>query len=141
LAYCGHQFGHLNPQLGDGRAHLLGEMLDMNGKRFDVQLKGSGITKWSRGNDGRSSLAPAVREYIMSEAMFHLGVPSTRSLAVVTTGEPVYRETVKPGGITTRIASSHIRVGTFVYFAIRNDQESLKALLDYSINRHYPEIS
>jgi uncharacterized protein YdiU (UPF0061 family) len=140
LAYCGHQFGHLSPQLGDGRAHLIGEVLDNNNHRFDIQLKGSGSTPFSRQGDGRCALGPAIREYIMSEAMYFLAVPTTRCLAVVTTGESVCRETLRPGAVVTRVASSHIRVGTFQYFAIRNDIESLTTLLDYAINRHYPEI-
>ena len=141
LAYCGHQFGHLSPQLGDGRAHLIGEVLDQKNHRFDIQLKGSGPTAFSRQGDGRCALGPAIREYIMSEAMYFLAVPTSRCLAVVTTGEPVSRETLKPGAVVTRVASSHIRVGTFQYFAIRNDIASLTALLDYAINRHYPEIN
>lgn len=140
LAYCGHQFGHLVPQLGDGRAHLLGEVLDKDNRRFDIQLKGSGQTPFSRQGDGRCAIGPAIREYIMSEAMYHLSVPTSRCLAVVTTGEPVYRETRKPGAVVTRVASSHIRVGTFQYFVIRNDLESLDRLLDYSIDRHFQEI-
>ncbi len=140
LAYSGHQFGHLNPQLGDGRAHLLGEVYDNNGQAFDVQLKGSGRTPYSRQGDGRCALGPALREFIMSEAMFYLDVPTSQCLAVVATGDPVYRETVKPGAVVTRIASSHIRVGSFQYFAIRNDKESLSALLDYAIERHFPAI-
>ena len=141
LAYCGHQFGHLSPQLGDGRAHLIGEVLDQKNHRFDIQLKGSGPTAFSRQGDGRCALGPAIREYIMSEAMYFLAVPTSRCLAVVTTGESVSRETLKPGAVVTRVASSHIRVGTFQYFAIRNDIASLTALLDYAINRHYPEIN
>ncbi len=141
LAYCGHQFGHLNPQLGDGRAHLLGEVLNKDGQRVDIQLKGSGRTAFSRQGDGRCALGPALREFIMSEAMFYLGVPTTRCLAVVATGEEVYREDVKPGAVVTRIAASHIRVGTFQYFAIRDDIESLNNLLDYAIERHYPQIA
>lgn len=141
LAYCGHQFGQLNPQLGDGRAHLLGEVLDRHQRRFDIQLKGSGRTPFSRGGDGRCALGPALREYIMSEAMFFLGVPTSRCLAVVATGDPVYREEEKPGAVVTRVAASHIRVGTFVYFAIREDLQSLQALLDHSVARHYPEIN
>lgn len=141
LAYCGHQFGHLSPQLGDGRAHLLGELIDINGERVDIQLKGSGPTAFSRQGDGRCALGPAVREYIMSEAMHYLGVPTTRSLAVVSSGESVYRNGPRPGAIVTRVASSHIRVGTFQYFAIRGAFDSLKALLDYAINRHFPEIN
>lgn len=140
LAYSGHQFGHLNPQLGDGRAHLLGELIDNMGHRVDIQLKGSGPTPFSRQGDGRCALGPALREFIMSEAMYYLGVPTSRCLAVVATGEPVYRETSKPGAVVTRVAASHIRVGTFQYFAIRKDDESVKALLDYSIARHFPEI-
>ncbi|MEH6550709.1 MAG: YdiU family protein [Pseudomonadales bacterium] len=141
LAYSGHQFGQLNPQLGDGRAHLLGEVLDENQQRFDIQLKGSGPTPYSRRGDGRCALGPAVREFVMSEAMYYLGVPTSRCLAVVTTGDTVFRDTVKPGAVVTRIAASHIRVGTFVYFAIRKDLESLKALMDHSIERHFPEIN
>ena len=141
LAYCGHQFGHLSPQLGDGRAHLIGEVLDQKNHRFDIQLKGSGPTAFSRQGDGRCALGPAIREYIMSEAMYFLAVPTSRCLAVVTTGESVSRETLKRGAVVTRVASSHIRVGTFQYFAIRNDIASLTALLDYAINRHYPEIN
>ena len=140
LAYSGHQFGHLNPQLGDGRAHLLGELLNKDNHRVDVQLKGSGPTPYSRQGDGRCALGPALREYIMSEAMYFLGVPTSRCLAVVASGESVYRETVKPGAIVTRIAASHIRIGTFQYFAIRDDRDSLAALLDYSIGRHFSEI-
>lgn len=140
LAYSGHQFGQFNPQLGDGRAHLLGEVLDNNMNRFDIQLKGSGPTPFSRRGDGRCALGPALREFIMSEAMYFLGVPTSRCLAVVATGESVYRETRKPGAVVTRVAASHIRVGTFQYFASRQDSESLKALLDYSIERHFPEL-
>ena len=140
LAYSGHQFGHLNPQLGDGRAHLLGELLDKDNCRVDVQLKGSGPTPYSRQGDGRCALGPALREYIMSEAMYFLGVPTSRCLAVVATGESVYRDAVKPGAIVTRIAASHIRVGTFQYFAIRDDVKSLAALLDFSIERHFADI-
>ncbi|OMH39450.1 YdiU family protein [Motiliproteus sp. MSK22-1] len=140
LAYSGHQFGHMNPQLGDGRAHLLGEVLDNDGKRFDIQLKGSGPTRYSRQGDGRCALGPAIREFLMSEAMHALGVPTSRCLAVVATGESVYRDRSRPGAIVTRVAASHIRVGTFQYFAIRGQQESLTKLLDYTINRHFPEI-
>ncbi len=130
----------MNPQLGDGRAHLIGEVHDRNQQRFDIQLKGSGPTKFSRQGDGRCALGPAIREYIMSEAMHALGVPTTRCLAVVSTGEQVYRETPKPGAVVTRVAASHIRVGTFQYFAIRKDSESLNALLNYAIQCHYPDI-
>lgn len=140
LAYAGHQFGYFNPQLGDGRAHLLGEMESVDGRLFDLQLKGSGQTMFSRRGDGRCALKPAVREFIMSEALSALGVPTTRSLCVVTTGEPVYRERVNPGAVVTRVASSHIRVGTFEYFASRGDVESLSTLLDYAIERHYPQL-
>lgn len=141
LAYSGHQFGQLNPQLGDGRAHLLGEVLDDHQRRFDIQLKGSGPTPFSRRGDGRCALGPAIREYIMSEAMYCLRVPTSRCLAVVATGEPVYRDGVKPGAVVARVAASHIRVGTFQYFAIREDLDSLAALLDYTVQRHYPEIN
>jgi uncharacterized protein YdiU (UPF0061 family) len=140
LAYSGHQFGHLNPQLGDGRAHLLGELVNVDNQRLDIQLKGSGTTPFSRQGDGRCALGPALREFIMSEAMFYLGVPTSRCLAVVATGETVYRESAKPGAVVTRVAASHIRIGTFQYFAIRNDEGSLSALLDYALNRHFPQI-
>ena len=140
LVYCGHQFGQLNPQLGDGRAHLYGEVINNDNNRVDIQLKGSGPTPYSRQGDGRCALAPALREYIMSEAMFYLGVPTSRCLAVVATGEPVYRDTPKPGAVVTRVASSHLRVGTFQYFAIRNDLTSLQRLVDYAVERHFPQI-
>lgn len=139
-AYAGHQFGGFVPQLGDGRAHLLGDVLDKFGQRQDIQLKGSGRTSFSRGGDGRCALGPAVREFIMSEAMNALGVATTRSLAVCTTGETVFRETRVPGAVVTRVASSHIRIGTFQYFAARGDLQSLKTLCNYTIKRHYPEI-
>jgi len=138
--YAGHQFGHFVPQLGDGRAHLLGEVLDQFGQRWDIQLKGSGHTSFSRGGDGRCALGPAVREFIMSEAMKALGVPTTRCLAVVTTGETVFRETPLPGAVVTRVASSHLRIGTFQFFAARGDHQALKTLCDYTIERHYPEL-
>ena len=138
-AYAGHQFAHFVPQLGDGRAILLGEILDLNDKRRDIQLKGSGQTPFSRRGDGRAALGPVIREFIVSEALHALGVPTTRSLAAVTTGEPVYRETVLPGAILTRVASSHVRVGTFEYFAARRDTEALRLLADYVIDRHYPQ--
>jgi len=141
LAYAGHQFGGFSPQLGDGRAILLGEVIDRAGRRRDIQLKGSGRTPFSRGGDGRAGLGPVLREYIVSEAMAALGVPTTRSLAAITTGEPVIRETVLPGAILTRVASSHIRVGTFQYFAARGDVEALRALADHVIARHYPEAA
>lgn len=139
LAYAGHQFGNFVPQLGDGRAVLLGELVDKNGKRRDLQLKGAGQTPFSRRGDGRSALGPVIREYLLSEAMHRLGVPTTRALAAVRTGEQVWREQIQPGGVFTRVAASHIRVGTFEYFAARHDREGLQALLDYAINRHYPQ--
>ncbi len=138
MVYAGHQFGNFNPQLGDGRAHLLGEIVSQAGERHDIQLKGSGPSAFSRSGDGRCAIGPAVREFIMSQAMKSLGVPTTQCLAVVTTGEPVYREGVKPGAVVTRVASSHIRVGTFQFFAAQGDLASLKALADYTISRHYP---
>ena len=141
LAYAGHQFGYFVPQLGDGRANLLGELVSRDGKRYDVQLKGSGRTPFSRGGDGRAALGPVLREYIVSEAMAALGVPTTRALAAVTTGEWVQRDTVLPGAVLTRIAASHLRVGTFQYFAARGDVEGLRVLADYAIARHYPEAA
>jgi uncharacterized protein YdiU (UPF0061 family) len=140
-AYAGHQFGHFVPQLGDGRANLLGELLGRDGVRYDIQLKGSGPTPFSRGGDGRAGLGPVLREYIVSEAMAALGVPTTRALAAVTTGNRVLRETVVPGAVLTRIASSHLRVGTFQYFAARGDTEGVRSLADYAIGRHYPEAA
>ena len=137
-AYAGHQFGHFVPQLGDGRAVLLGEVIDKDGKRRDIQLKGAGRTRFSRGGDGLAALGPVMREYILSEAMYHLGIPTTRSLAMVITGEPVYREGALPGAVLTRIAASHIRVGTFEYFMECRDAEAVKQLADYVIERHYP---
>lgn len=137
-AYAGHQFGYFT-MLGDGRAVLLGEHITPTGERVDIQLKGSGITPYSRGGDGKATLGPMLREYIISEAMYALGIPTTRSLAVVTTGESIARERVEPGAILTRIASSHIRVGTFQYAARYTSYEDLKALADYTIKRHYPE--
>ncbi|WP_421621474.1 protein adenylyltransferase SelO [Alkalilimnicola ehrlichii] len=141
LAYAGHQFGQWVPQLGDGRAVLLGEVVDRDGRRRDIQLKGSGITPFSRGGDGRAPIGPVVREYLASEAMHALGIPTTRSLAAVTTGEPVLRERVEPGGILTRVAHSHVRVGTFEYFHWREDVDALRTLADYVIARHYPELA
>jgi uncharacterized protein YdiU (UPF0061 family) len=138
-AYAGHQFGQFVPQLGDGRAILLGEVFDKKGQRRDIQLKGSGQTPFSRRGDGRAALGPVIREYIVSEAMHALGVPTTRSLAAVTTGEPVFRETPLPGAILTRVAASHVRVGTFEYFAARRDVEALHTLANYVIDRHYPQ--
>lgn len=138
-AYAGHQFGHFT-MLGDGRALLLGEQMTPTGERFDIQLKGSGQTIYSRRGDGRAALGPMLREYIISEAMHALGIPTTRSLAVVTTGEPVNRETVLPGAILTRIAASHIRVGTFQFAASSKDTEAARKLADYTLQRHFPEL-
>ncbi len=140
LAYAGHQFGHFNPQLGDGRAHLLGEVIDQQGKLHDIQLKGSGPTLFSRNGDGKCGIKPAVREYLMSEAMAAMGVPTTRCLAVVATGETIYRQTSTPGAVVTRVASSHLRVGTFEYFAARQMYAEIKTLADLSIARHCPQI-
>ena len=138
-AYAGHQFGHFT-MLGDGRAILIGEHLSKNNKRFDIQFKGSGKTPYSRNGDGRAALGPMLREYIVSEAMHSLGIPTTRSLAVVKTGENVIRETPLPGAILTRVAASHIRVGTFQYVTATEDEKNLKTLFDYTIDRHYPKI-
>ena len=140
MAYAGHQFGGFSARLGDGRAVLLGEVVSPEGVRYDFQLKGSGHTPWSRGGDGRSALGPVLREYLVSEAMVKLGVPTTRALAVVTTGEEVARNTLVAGGILTRIATGFVRVGTFQYFSSQNNQEALKQLADYEIARHYPEV-
>lgn len=137
--YAGHQFGGFSPQLGDGRALLLGEVVDREGHRRDIQLKGSGQTPYSRMGDGRAWLGPVLREYLLSEAMHALGVPTTRALAAVLTGESVYRETALPGAVLTRVAASHIRVGTFQYFAARRDMEGLQALYDHTRARHYPQ--
>ena len=137
-AYAGHQFGHFSPQLGDGRALLVGEILDSSGARRDIQLKGSGPTPFSRRGDGLAALGPVLREYLVSEAMAALGVPTTRALAAVTTGMAVYRERMLPGAILTRIAASHIRVGTFQYFASRGDTDSVRVLADHAIARHDP---
>jgi len=139
--YAGHQFGNWNPQLGDGRAILLGEVLDIDGARWDIQLKGSGPTPYSRAGDGRNWVGPALREYLVSEAMAALGVPTTRALAIVTTGETVLREAPLPGAIVTRVACSHIRVGTFQVFAARGQIEDLQTLTDHIIARHYPTAS
>src|ERR1700728_3474073 len=141
LAYAGHQFGHFVPQLGDGRTNLLGEVVGRDGVRYDIQLKGSGRTPFSRGGDGRAALGPVLREYILSEAMAALGVPTTRALAAVTTGERVLRETALPGAVLTRVAASHLRVGTFEYFAARRDTEGTRTLADYAFARHYPEAA
>ncbi|MGA1313713.1 MAG: protein adenylyltransferase SelO, partial [Pelagibacteraceae bacterium] len=138
-AYCGHQFGHF-VMLGDGRAIVLGEHLTPSGKRIDIQFKGSGRTPYSRSGDGRAALGPMLREYIISEAMHGLKIPTTRSLAVVATGEMVQREVALQGAVLTRVASSHLRVGTFQYLAARQDIKSLKELVSYTIKRHYPEF-
>ena len=140
LGYSGHQFGHFSPRLGDGRAHLLGAINDDKNQLWDIQLKGSGATPYSRGGDGKCALGPAIREYVMSEAMHALGIPTTRCLAVVGTGESVYRNPPQPGAVVTRLASSHIRVGSFQYLATQGDIEGLKKLADLAIGRHYPEI-
>ncbi len=138
-AYAGHQFGQFTPQLGDGRAILLGEVIDRSGTRRDIQLKGAGRTRFSRGGDGRAALGPVMREYIVSEAMAALGIPTTRSLAFVLTGGVVMREEPLPGAVLTRVAASHIRVGTFQFFAARQDIEALRLLADHVIARHYPQ--
>jgi uncharacterized protein YdiU (UPF0061 family) len=138
MAYAGHQFGYFVPQLGDGRAILLGEVMGRDDVRYDIQLKGSGPTPFSRAGDGRAALGPVLREYIVSEAMAALGVPTTRALAAVTTGERVLRETALPGAVLTRVAASHLRVGTFQYFAARRDADGTRRLADYAIARHYP---
>lgn len=139
MAYAGHQFGGFVPSLGDGRAILLGEIRGPDGALHDIQLKGAGLTRFSRNGDGRAALGPMLREYLISEAMHALGIPTTRSLAVVTTGEQVYRERALPGAILTRVAASHVRVGTFQYFAARGDQDAIRTLLEYVIARHYPQ--
>jgi uncharacterized protein YdiU (UPF0061 family) len=140
-AYAGHQFGGFSSQLGDGRAILLGEVIGRDGIRRDIQLKGSGPTPFSRRGDGRAALGPVLREYLLSEAMAALGVPTTRALAAVVTGEMVPRDTMVPGAIFTRVAASHIRVGTFQYFAAQGDVEAVRSLADYAIARHYPEAA
>ena len=140
MAYAGHQFGQFVPELGDGRAILLGEVIAKDGKRYDLQLKGSGKTSFSRGGDGRAPLGPIIREFLVSESIFHLNIPTTRTLAITSSGEFVKREILLPGGLLTRIASSHIRIGTFEYFLFKKDIKSIKQLADYSINRHFPEI-
>ena len=139
MAYSGHQFGGFSPQLGDGRAILLGEVVRQDGVRHDIQLKGSGQTPFSRRGDGRSALGPVLREYIVSEAMAALGVPTTRALAAVASGDNVFREGPVPGGVFTRVAQSHIRIGTFQWFSARKDNDNLKVLADYVIDRHYPD--
>src|SRR5690349_17888617 len=139
-AYAGHQFGGFVPQLGDGRALLLGEIVDRRRQRRDIQLKGSGRTPFSRAGDGRAALGPVLREYLFGEAMHSLGIPTTRALAAVVTGEPVFRESVLPGAVLTRVAASHIRVGTFQFFAARGEHDKVHRLADYVIDRHCPEI-
>ena len=139
-AYAGHQFGGFVPQLGDGRALLIGEVIDCYGRRRDIQLKGSGPTPFSRAGDGRAALGPVLREYLIGEAMNALGIPTTRALAAVVTGEPVYRERALPGAVLTRVAASHVRVGTFQFFAVRGEQAKVRQLADYVIDRHYPEL-
>ncbi len=139
-AYAGHQFGGFSPRLGDGRALLLGEVIDRQGRRRDIQLKGSGPTPFSRNGDGRAAFGPVLREYLIGEAMHALGIPTTRALAAVTTGESIYRETAQPGAVLTRVAASHIRVGTFQMFAARGEQDKVQRLADYVIARHYPEL-
>ncbi|OUX09749.1 MAG: hypothetical protein CBE02_01060 [Gammaproteobacteria bacterium TMED242] len=140
-AYAGHQFGHYNPIMGDGRAILLGEVIDANKRRRDIQLKGSGQTPFSRRGDGKSALGPVLREYLISESMHALGIPTSRSLAAVKTGENVLREDIMPGGILTRVAASHIRIGTFEFASKLQDKNAIKKLADYSINRHFPETA
>lgn len=139
MAYAGHQFGHFVPQLGDGRAILLTDAIDRAGVRRDIQLKGSGRTPYSRGGDGRAALGPVLREYLVSEAMYALGIATTRSLAAVTTGEPVFREEALPGAILTRVAASFVRVGTFQYYGARDDADAVRRLADYVIERHFPQ--
>jgi uncharacterized protein YdiU (UPF0061 family) len=141
MAYAGHQFGQFVPQLGDGRAVLIGEVRDRTGRLRDIQLKGAGLTPFSRSADGRAALGPVLREYLVSEAMHALGIPATRALAAVTTGDSVFRERPLPGAILTRVASSHVRVGTFQYFAARGDVDAVRRLADYVIDRLYPEIA
>ena len=139
--YAGHQFGGFSPQLGDGRALLLGEVIDRAGMRRDIALKGSGWTPFSRGGDGKAAIGPVLREYLIGEAMFALGIPTSRALAAVATGETVYREVPLPGAVLTRVAASHIRVGTFQFFAARGEWDKVQKLADYAIARHYPEVA
>ncbi|WP_420332594.1 protein adenylyltransferase SelO [Roseibium sp.] len=139
--YAGHQFGGFSPQLGDGRALLLGEVIDKKGERRDIQLKGSGPTPFSRGGDGKAVIGPVLREYVIGEAMHALGIPTTRALAAVTTGENIYREGPKPGAVLTRVAGSHLRVGTFQFFAARGETEKVRQLADYAISRHEPDLA
>ncbi len=142
LAYAGHQFGGFSPQLGDGRAHLLGEIIGPDGRRWDLQLKGSGRTEFSRGGDGKAAVGPMLREFLISEAMAALGVPTTRSLAVVATGEDILRDAGPlPGAVLARVAASHIRVGTFQFFSARGEPDKVRALMEYTIARHYPGVA
>lgn len=141
MAYAGHQFGGFSPQLGDGRAILLGEVIDTNGQRRDIHLKGSGRTPFSRGGDGKAVLGPVLREYLMGEAMHALGIPTTRALAAVTTGEDVLRDGPKPGAVLARVASSHLRVGTFQFYAARGETDKTRQLADYAIDRHFPDLA
>ncbi|NVK35904.1 MAG: YdiU family protein, partial [Rhodobacteraceae bacterium] len=141
MAYAGHQFGGFSPQLGDGRALLIGELIDTRGNRQDIHLKGSGMTPFSRGGDGKAALGPVLREYLIGEAMHALHIPTTRALAALTTGERIQREVPLPGAVLARAAASHIRVGTFQFFAARRDVPKLKQLADYAINRHYPHLA
>lgn len=140
MVYAGHQFGGFSPQLGDGRALLIGEIIDTAGQRRDLQLKGSGRTPFSRGGDGKAVLGPVLREYLIAEAMHALGIPTTRALAAVTTGEQIRRNGFEPGAVLTRVAASHLRIGTFQFFAARGDTEKVRTLADYAIERHYPEL-
>ncbi len=140
-AYAGHQFGGFSPQLGDGRALLIGEVIDRHGRRRDIAFKGSGRTPFSRGGDGKAAVGPMLREYLIGEAMHTLGIPTTRALAVAATGMPVRREEILPGAVLTRVAASHIRVGTFQYFAARGEYDKVRQLADYAIRRHYPELA
>jgi uncharacterized protein YdiU (UPF0061 family) len=141
MAYAGHQFGGWVPRLGDGRAALVGEVVGVDGRRYDLHLKGSGRTRFSRGGDGKAVIGPVMREYIVGESMTALGVPSTRALAAVTTGERVFRDGLQPGAVLTRVAQSHVRVGTFEYFAAKGDDDDVRRLADYVIERHYPDAS
>ncbi len=139
-AYAGHQFGHFSPQLGDGRALIIGEVINQQGKRYDICFKGSGRTPFSRGGDGKAAIGPMLREVLIGEGMHALGVPTTRALAVAATGEPVYRDKVLPGAVLTRVAASHIRIGTFQFFAARGEHDRVKRLADYTIARHCPAL-
>ena len=141
MIYAGHQFGGFSPQLGDGRAILVGELINSSGQRRDLHLKGSGRTPFSRGGDGKAALAPVLREYLFGEAMHALGVPTTRALAAVTTGEEIVRDGMQKGAVLARVASSHIRVGTFQFFAARGETDKVRQLADYTIARHFPDLA